>query len=225
MREILAFFVLSIVKIISHLFYPLELKWITPKEQINWKNVRVLIFLNHTSLYEPLFSQALPFKFLWTFAHKMRAPGADKTLNRPIVGKIWKLMNPRMSSITRKKDDTWSQFMQMIEPDAVVIIAPEGRMKRPNGLDVSGKPMSVRGGIADIITAIPSGDILICYSGGLHHVQQPGQMIPKIFKKIKMNFEVLDIEKYRNHFQTTGKELKLDIVKDLQKKLETNCPK
>ena len=55
-------------------------------------------------------------------------------------------------------------------------------MKRRNGLDSQGQPMTVRGGIADILEAIPSGPMLIAYSGGLHHVQAPGETLPAVFR-------------------------------------------
>ena len=41
--------------------------------------------------------------------------------------------------------------MNQIDEDAVVIILPEGRMKRATGLDKKGMPMTVRGGVADIL--------------------------------------------------------------------------
>ena len=65
----------------------------------------------------------------------------------------------------------------------MVIILPEGRMKRENGLDLHGNPMNVRGGIADILLAMKQGRMLIAYSGGLHHVQFPGG-VPRIFKTV-----------------------------------------
>ena len=38
--------------------------------------------------------------------------------------------------------------------DVVVVLSPEGRMKRKNGLDKHGRPMTVRGGIGDILDRI-----------------------------------------------------------------------
>ena len=46
-------------------------------------------------------------------------------------------------------------------------------MKRANGMDLEGMPMTIRGGVADLLMAIPGGRMLIAYSGGLHHVQVP----------------------------------------------------
>ncbi len=79
----------------------------------------------------------------------------------------------------------------------MVMILPEGRMMRRNGLDSNGQPMTVRGGIADILDAIPDGRMLLAYSGGLHHVQAPGDGLPRLFRSIRLNLEAVDIADYR----------------------------
>lgn len=114
--------------------------------------------------------------------------------------------------------------MSSIEKDSIILIAPEGRMKRPNGLDLSGKPMTVKAGIADILSNIEDGKMLIGYSGGLHHIQVPGQMRFRLFKTLKMNAEVVDIKDYKNSFKSEGIQWKRDVVADMQHRLETNCP-
>lgn len=225
MRRLLAFFILITVKFFSQLFYRGHFIWMPKMNTIPWENIRLMIILNHTSLYEPLFSQIVPFRYLWHLSGHFSIPGADVTLNRPIVGKFWKLMVPQISSITRKKDYTWESYLNSIRPDDVIMIAPEGRMKRPDGLDKFGNPMTVRGGVADIIMKLSDGKMLICLSGGLHHVQTPGQAIPKLFKDIYMNFQYIDIEEYLSQFPLDLRERKLAIVEDLQKKLETDCPR
>ena len=167
---------------------------------------------------------ALPTAFIWRLARKLVAPGADKTLNRPLVGLFWKIMSPGMISITRRRDKSWVKFMEAIHNRSVIIIAAEGRMKRPTGFDLNGRKMTVRSGVADIIQELQEGNILIAYSGGLHHVQKPGDKLPKLFKTIKLNIEVLDIETYKSKFNTEGIQWKRDIVNDFQTRLETNCP-
>ena len=155
----------------------------------------------------------------------MVAPGADKTLKRPIVGPFWKFMFPGLISITRQRDKSWKEFLQAIKNRSVIVIAPEGRMKREGGLDSTGRPMSVRSGIAEIITELNEGRMLIVYSGGLHHVQHPGELIPRLFKTIKANLEVIEITDYKSSFiETQGLQFRKDIVADLQKRMQTNCP-
>lgn len=105
------------------------------------------------------------------------------------------------------------------------MIAPEGRMKRPNGLDRMGKKMTVKGGVADIIESMNEGGMLLCFSGGLHHVQAPGQLLPMPFKTIKMNLAYFDIKEYKESFPGSVRERKIAMVADLQNRLETDCPK
>lgn len=222
MRVLLSFILLILFKIFARIFYKFEVNWIN-SEPI-WKKVRLIVFLNHTSLYEPLYVGIIPFPFLWRLSRKMVAPGADKTLNRPIVGKIWKLMGPGIYTITRKRDKSWRKFMEAIHRRSVIVIAAEGRMKRPNGLDLNGRPMTVRSGVADILEHLKDGNILVAYSGGLHHVQKPGELKPNLFQTLKLNIEVLDIDTYKSQFNTEGIQWKRDVVDDFQKRLEKNCP-
>ncbi len=224
MRHLFAFLILASVKTFSHLFFRGEFKWITPHPADPWKNGRLYALLNHTSLYEPLFIQGWSFSYLWKLTRVLSVPGADITLNRPIVGKFWKLMIPNISSVSRKNDSTWSTYLDSIKDHSVVLIAPEGRMKRPNGLDKFGKTMTVKPGIADIILTIPDGGMVLCISGGLHHIQKPGQHFPNLFRKLRMNFVYIDLVEYRKKFTGSPREQKLLITKDLQKYLETSCP-
>jgi hypothetical protein len=226
MRRFFAFIILCLVKFFSHSFYRARYKWLTPKVKNPFKDVHLLIFLNHTSLYEPLFIQVLDISFLWRMSGHMSLPGADVTLNRPLVGLFWKLMIPNITTITRKRDDTWTNYLESINHEDVVFIAPEGRMKRPTGLDKFGQPMTVRGGISDIIGKLNQGTMLICYSGGLHHVQAPGQTLPSLFKTIDMNLELISIADYRRQFHNLSSYAKKKaIIFDLEQRLIKHCPK
>ena len=225
MRRLIAFLILSLVKTFSWIFYKAKYQWLTATPENPWINIRLMVFLNHTSLFEPLFSQIIPYRYLWHLAAHFNIPGADITLDRPIVCTFWKLMVPNIASITRKKDATWDNYLSSIQLDDVVMITPEGRMKRPNGLDKFGKPMTVRGGVADIIMSMNEGVMVLCLSGGLHHVQAPGQLFPKFFKTICMNLSWIDIKEYKKQFPQTPREMKMAIVADLQNRLETDCPK
>ena len=224
MRSLIGFILVLFIRTFSKIFYRLEVKWLTPFEPSVWDQTRMVVLLNHTSLYEPLFSQALPLKFLWRFISKMVAPAADKTFNRPLVGTFWKTMIPNASTITRKRDESWSHFLKRIDEKSLIVIAPEGRMKRLTGLDSEGKPMTVRGGIADIIEVLDYGQILVGYSGGLHHVQAPGEHFPRLFKTIKMNFEAIDIVAFKKEMPAESRAFKLKVVESFQKRLEANCP-
>jgi hypothetical protein len=108
----------------------------------------------------------------------------------------------------------------------MVIIMPEGRMMRKNGLDKNGKHMSVRGGIADLIAKIPDGIIMLAYSGGLHHIQAPGELIPRIFKTVKMRLECIDIQEYRDKIlHHSGEDgFKSAVATDLERRRDLFCP-
>lgn len=224
MRHLLAFTILASVKTLSQILYKAEFNWLTEKPEEPFKKAKLMVFLNHTSLYEPLYIQAIPYASLWQMAKTFNVPGADITLDRPIVGIFWKLMIPNIASVTRKQDGTWNKYLNTIRPDSVILLAPEGRMKRPNGLDKYGKPMTVRGGVADIIESLNEGSMILCFSGGLHHVQSPGQHFPRFFKTIKMNFSYHDIKSYKASFPENPRERKIKIVQDLQARLERDCP-
>lgn len=224
MRAIISMSILFSIRWFAKIFYKWEVKWLS-EEQGNWDDIRLLVFLNHTSLYEPLYVAVPPASFIAKLSKKMVAPGADKTMNRPIVGKFWKFMGPGLISITRKRDKSWLRFMDAVRNKSVIVIAPEGRMKRANGLDLNGKPMTVKSGVADILEELNEGKMLVAYSGGLHHIQVPGQKIPKLFKTIKMNLEEFDIKEYKARFPGESVVWKRGVVKDMQWRLENNCPK
>lgn len=210
---------------LSRIFYRFNISWTSPPPKDAWKNIRVFAFLNHTSLLEPLFLGACPLDFLWDAAARTTVPGADKTMNRPLVGRFYKYFTPRTVSISRKRDDTWDGFLDGIAPDSLVAIAPEGRMKRSNGLDANGKPMSVRGGIADILCFLEQGKMLIAYSGGLHHVNRPGEHTLRLFQTLNICFQLVDIEVYLHSFEEKNSHaLRKIIARDLEERLKRYQP-
>lgn len=229
MKRFISAIVLFTVHFVSRLFFRVKVDWIgdwsgDPWQQVKRSNLRVIAFLNHTSLFEPVFTGGVPYHFLWFMADRLLVPGADKTLKRPIVGTFYKLLTPAMVSISRKRDDTWESFMSLITPKTVVMIAPEGRMKRRNGLDSRGQPMSVRGGIGDILGGFSEGTFLICYSGGLHQVQAPGERFPRLFKTVRINYELVDIATYKKQMSERPEPFKLAVAKDLEERMRIHCP-
>ncbi len=226
MRPYIAFSLLLTFKALSRLFYRFDSRWVGEEIPADpWAGIRIVAFLNHTSLFEPLFVGAVPNRILWQLARWGLAPGADKTLCRPVVGRIFKLMLHDFVSITRRRDDTWTSFLSTIDPRSLVILAPEGRMKRANGLDLHGRPMTVRGGIADVLEAVPRGRMVVVYSGGLHHVQIPGQAFPKLFKKLQVRFETLDTPAYCKSLDSgDGPEaFKSAVIADLENRRDRYC--
>ncbi len=186
---------LLLLKYLSRIFYRHDFAFVGDVPPSPWRDLRLVAFLNHTSLFEPVFLGGVPNHFIWRLAAHGVVPAADKTTGRPLVGIIFKFVAHHVIAITRERDHTWFEVLNSIDPRSMVIIAPEGRMKRANGLDLHGNPMTVRGGIVDIMEAIGEGRMLLAYSGGLHHVQVPGR-IPNVFKTVRMRLEVLDISEY-----------------------------
>jgi hypothetical protein len=224
MRRIFSFLILASIKVLVRVFYRSQFTWSPAREEIDFHQVRLMVLLNHTSLYEPLFLSELPFAFLWRIADKIYLPIADVTLKRPIVGFFYRMMLPRVFPITRKSDSSWQNYLASIEPGDVVIIAAEGRMKRPNGLDKSGKPMTIRGGVADIIDRLDQGSMMLCHSGGLHHIQKPGQRVPRVFQPIRMHVTAIPLPEYKQRFSSNSRERKIQIVADLQQRLDHEAP-
>lgn len=226
MKRVVSFLALLLIKGLANLLYRYEIGWPNGNSDIDWNSIRLIALLNHTSLLEPLYLGFLPVSFLWRLSAKMVAPGADKTLNRPFVGALYKIFSPGMVSITRKRDDSWKQFMEAILPDSVIVIIPEGRMKRANGLDLNGNKMTVKSGVVDVLEGLESGDMVLAYSGGLHHVHIPGEKHYRIFKTLKMDLEVFSIPEYKKRFgNDTGSEnWRKKILEDLQYRLETKVP-
>ena len=206
------------------LFYRFEQQWMSPEDKQQWDKVNFIIFLNHTSLFEPLFLRLAPFSFLWRIASDLLVPGADITMARPIIGKIYRILIPGCIPITRKKDDSWDHFLSHVDNEKVNAILPEGRMKRRGGLDKTGQPMSIRGGVVDILQRLDKGEILFVYSGGLHHIQAPGDKFPRLFKTIKVNLELIDLPTYKEQFSSDNVEFRQQVLTDISQRLSTRIP-
>jgi hypothetical protein len=198
-RSFFVYLFLTFVCLLSRLFYRHQQRWIGPTPKDPWAvPYRIVAILNHTSLFEFLFAGITSRKFLWRMARHGTVPIADITVKRPIVGIFWRFIAGNIVAVSRERDATWDKVMASIsDPDAMVIILPEGRMKRANGLDKFGRPLQVRGGIADLVLSIPEGEMLLAYSQGLHHIQIPGQTLPKFFKPVRMRLEIVDIRAFR----------------------------
>ncbi len=225
LSSLFSFCLLMTIKLLAMLFYRFEIRWLSKTTVASAKNIRLLVLLNHTSLYEPLFIRIAPVHFIWQISRHFIVPGADITTERPVVGRFLTTLLPGMIPITRKRDDSWKQFLQNITDQSIVLIMPEGRMRRANGLDKYGKPMTVRNGIVDILQKQNNGEILFIYSGGLHHVQTPGQRFPKLFKPIKVNLEIIDLKSYKRALlENNPNDFTSEVLIDLNHRIQTKLP-
>ena len=225
-RAYLVFLILLGVRLAAKIFYRFEVEWVGNPPRDRWKHHRIVALLNHTSLYEPLFLGLCPLSFLWRLARHGVVPIASKTADRAVVGRFFGLLAQNVISITRARDESWFEVLRRIDPDAMVAILPEGRMKRANGLDSEGRPMTVRGGIADILESIGEGRMLLAYSGGLHHVQVPGEKNPRVFQAIRMRLELVDIDSYREQMMAVygPKAFKKAVAEDLERRRDLYAP-
>ena len=225
MRYHLTYLLLRLLKALTRLFYTAETEWIDGEPDDPWgTDYRLVSILNHTSLYEVLFA-AIPGKpFLRRMARYGVVPVALKTIKRPIVGKFFRLIAGNVVPISRERDHTWAQVLDSVGPESMVVILPEGRMKRADGRDSYGRELVIRGGIADLIKATGSGKWLMCYSLGLHHIQIPGEMFPRLFKPLRMRFEVFDIAEYCARLGADDpEEFRLAVIRDLTERRDRYC--
>ena len=226
LRTVAVFGLLLVLKFLSRIFYKHDLQFIGPTPKDPWADLRLVAFLNHTSLFEPVFVGGVPNRFLWRLAAHGVLPAANKTTGRPLVGLLFKFVARHVIPITRERDDTWFAVLQKIDPKSMVIILPEGRMKRANGLDASGNPMNVRGGIADVLQAVKQGRMLLAYSGGLHHVQIPGHTMVRLFQTVRMRIENIEIADYISEMTARGGPdmFKKTVMKDLDRRRDEFAP-
>ena len=93
------------LKYLSKIFYRHDFAWVGDVPPDPWKGIRLVAFLNHTSLFEPVFLGGVPNSFIWRIAAHGVIPAADKTTGRPLVGLIFKFVAHHVIAITRERND------------------------------------------------------------------------------------------------------------------------
>jgi len=217
------FIILSGLKIIFQVFYRIRVNQLNPCT--DWKNIKLIVLLNHTSLFELVFIAVAPFSYLWELSKHLMLPAADITYKRKIFGVFLRSLGVSVQSLTRKRDDSWFSFLSDIREDSILVFAPEGRMKRKTGLDKEGKPMTVRGGIVEVLPYFKEHEMIFIYSGGLHHILAPGDKLVKIFKKVHLSLEKIKVLEYIKNFKNDTGLNKEKIIKDLEERRDRFCPK
>lgn len=227
MRSLPALLLLVLLKAVSRLFFRFNVEWVGKVPEDPWKDLRIIAVLHHTSLYEPVFAAILPNHMLWRIARDAVVPIASKTMDRKGAGWMFRFVGRRVIPVSRKRDLTWENVLRYCcGPKALTIIFPEGRMMRRTGLDVDGRPLTVKAGVADLIGGIDSGRMLLAYSGGLHHVAAPGDRFPRLFREISLRLEVLDIPEYRESLGGTQDmdRFRNRVVEDLTQRRNRHVP-
>jgi hypothetical protein len=225
-KAVITFALLIAVNTAARVFFKLKNEWITPEPENYALNTRIIAILNHTSLYEPLIAGFAPYNLLWKFARHGLLPVAEKTMKRGI-GLFFRLLVRHPIVVTRQRDKTWYNVLNKVDSKAITIILPEGRMKRADGLDSEGREMTIRGGIADILDVLPDGRMLMVYSGGLHHIQVPGELLATPFKTVRVRMEMIDIPTYKEDLKRDYPDLKFRgaVIADLTRRRDEYCPK
>jgi len=224
-RSLITFVLLLKINFLSRLFFQLRVAWVGDEPDDLWRGTRIIALLNHTSLYEPLIAGYASLPLLWKFARHGVLPVAEKTMKRRI-GLFFRFLVRNVVVVTRQRDHTWDQVLNRLDSKSIVIILPEGRMKRPTGLDSTGREMTIRGGVADILEVLPNGRMLIVYSGGLHHIQAPGELLPRLFKPLYCRLEMVDIVDYKKEVLLSHPErdFRGAVIDDLTWRRNTYCP-
>lgn len=219
------FFLFLIFKSLRLFFYPTRLTWVKRPSGKNWENVNLIFVLNHTSLFEQVYVGIAPVKFLYRMARFFVIPAAQETLKHPFFGSFIKLLSPRVVPITRKRDDSWNHFLMQIKKDSILIAMPEGRMKRPNGLDKDGKKMTVRGGAYEMLDRYRHREAIFLYSDGLHHILPPGAYFPKVFKTLSATLEAVQVGEYLDNLakEHPNEPLKFVVANDLDRRRDLYC--
>lgn len=208
------------LKMAGYVVYPSRLEWIS-REPKAWSDVSLILILNHTSLFEFVYGVSLPFSFLKELSKRLIIPVADSTMNSPLGNFVFSNLAPKTIQLTRRRDQSWQHFLDSIDSNDICIFMPEGRMKRLDGLDKSGKPMTVKTGVVDLLEKYRGKKMVMVYSSGLHHILAPGQRIPKIFQPIFAKMELLKVDSYLEMF--SGDDLYEAIPKDLEERRNKYC--
>lgn len=230
MKPLCTFLLLLTVRTFARLLYRFDLKWVgwARLDRAHVDRLRIIGLLNHTSLYEAIFVALAPKRLLWRLACGGVVPVADETMRQLAAGAFFRLAAGHVVPISRKRDGTWDEVLRSATRDrAISVVCPEGRMLRTTGFDKHGEPMRVRSGIADMIAAADSGSMLLVYSGGLHHVVAPGQKWPRLFKRIRVRLELVDIEQFRRRIASLALDdaaFRARVVQDLTRRRNAFCP-
>ncbi len=225
MRSILVYLLLTTTKWLSRFFWRFRGEWIGVPPDGDWSKVKVLLILNHTSLYEPILTGFAPDALLWRFARHGVLPVAEKTMKRRI-GLFFSLLARHVVEVTRQRDHTWDKVLDRVGPNAIIMLLPEGRMMRKDGLDAAGRPMTIRGGIAEILEALDDGLMLTVYSGGLHHIQAPGELVPRPARQVRARIGLEDIPTYKERLGGTADmtAFRNAVIHDLTDQRDQICP-
>src|SRR6185503_17473553 len=119
LQSLVVFSLLMAIKGVSSIFFRHRLDWVGDPPPDRWERLRIVAFLHHTSLYEPIFLAVVPGHVLWRLARHGVIPAASKTTKRPLVGLLYRFVARRVIPISRQRDATWDRVLNEIDPDSM----------------------------------------------------------------------------------------------------------
>ncbi len=223
--SIFSYAALLAVKHASRALYRIHTEWVGDVPADPWDDIRLIAVLHHTSLAEGIYVAVVPNRVLRKMSKHAVLPVARETMDRPIEGRIFRLLVPNAVPITRRRDRSWARVLDEIDdPHSMLAIFPEGRMMRPNGKDKTGAPMTVKPGVVEVLQALGTGRMILAYSGGLHHVFPPGASRPRFFRPMSLRLESLDIAAYLAERGRERPSLTDAVVRDLTRRRDLYTP-
>lgn len=224
-RSFPSFGALIAAKYFSRALWRFRTDWVGEVPDDPWEDVRLIAVLHHTSLAEGIYLAAVPNRVLRRISRHGVLPVARETMKQPVHGLVFRLLVPNAVPITRRRDQSWSRVLEEVDdPKAMVAIFPEGRMMRPNGLDKNGARMTVKGGIAQVLSALGTGRMILAYSGGLHHVFPPGATRPSPFKTLSLRMESVDIAEYVAQRRQERGSFTHAVIRDMTRRRDLYTP-
>ncbi len=82
-RRTFVFLVLASLKTLGHLFYTFSISY-DKQHTIDWRKIKLIAFINHTSLFDLLLVCVFPYSFLWEAAERTMTPIAEKPSKGPL---------------------------------------------------------------------------------------------------------------------------------------------
>ena len=76
------------------------------------EKINLILFLNHTSLFEFIFITIVPIKYLWRMSEKLIFPVADISYDKFLFGNFIKKLGPYPIRISRKEINLGAIFLE-----------------------------------------------------------------------------------------------------------------
>jgi len=76
------------------------------------------------------------------------------------------------------------------------------------------------------LAAVDEGQMVVVYSGGLHHVQAPGELVPRPARQVRARIDLVDIPTYKAELGGTDDmaAFRAAVIKDLTERRDELCP-